>query len=134
MDKRLAAILLDTLPEEVYSTIKVKSIRDPDLGLKEIISLTKTILVYHYERSLVLKRSQASYCKVWNSGLEPRMRDNMRESALTLTCHNCKTPGHKMKYCKQLMEKLDESSSVENGTRKWGSYHHSNSHLNEDCS
>ena len=32
------------------------------------------------------------------------MRDSVRESAMTLTCHICKKPGHKMKDCKQLME------------------------------
>ena len=52
---------------------------------------------------------------------------------MTLTCHNCKKPGHKRKYCKQLMEKSDKSSNVENGTRKWCSYHDSNGHTNKDC-
>ena len=42
------------------------------------------------------------------------MNRNVRESAMTLTCHSCKKSWHKMKDCKQLMEKSDESSNAEN--------------------
>ena len=38
-NERLATIILDALPEEMYTTIKLQSIRDPDLGLEEIISM-----------------------------------------------------------------------------------------------
>ena len=117
----------------MYSTVKVHPIRDPNLGLEETISMTKTIVINHYERSLVPKRSQELYRKIWNDGLESRIRNNVRESAMTLTCHSCKKPGHKMKDCKQLTKKSNKSSNVESGTRKWCSYHHSNDHLNEDC-
>ena len=51
---------------------------------------------------------------------------------MTLTCHHSKKPGHKKKDCKELMGKSDKSSNVENGTKKWGSYHHSNGHSNEN--
>ena len=59
-NKSLVTIILDALPEESYSTIKVQSIRDPDLWLEEIISMMKTISII-CERSSVPKRSQESY-------------------------------------------------------------------------
>ena len=108
-DKRLTTIILDALPEDMYSTVRMQSIRDPDLELEEIISMTRTIFVHNLERSSVHKRSQESYRKVRNIGRESRT-DNVRESAVTLICHNCKKPGHKKK-CKQLMEKWDNKSS-----------------------
>ena len=49
---------------------------------------------------------------------------------MTLTCHNCKKPGHKMRDCIELVGKSD---NVENGTRKWCSYLQFNGHSNEDC-
>ena len=79
----------------MYSTVKVHSIIDPNLGLEETVSMTKTIVKNHYERSLVPKRSQELYRKIWNDGLESRIRNNVRESAMTLTCHNCKNQGIK---------------------------------------
>ena len=82
----------------MYFTIKVKPIRDSDLGLEEIMSITETIFVNHSERSSVPKTSQESYRKVRNnSGREPTMND--RESAMTtvITCHNSKRPGHTKK-------------------------------------
>ena len=79
----------------------------------------KTIFINHSERSSVPKRSRESYRKSRDSGREPIMRDNnVRKSAMTLTCHNYKTPGHKMKDCKQLFKKSDKSSDVENGKKK----------------
>ena len=33
-NERLTNVILDALPEEQYSTNKLKSIRDPDLGLE----------------------------------------------------------------------------------------------------
>ena len=53
--------------------------------------------------------------------------------ATVITSHNCKRPGHKKKGCNQLNKQSDKSSYVENGTRKWCSYHQSNGHSNEDC-
>ena len=110
----------------------MQSIRDPKIGLEEIISMTKTIFINHSERPSVPKRSQESYRKVRNSSREPRS-DNVRESAMTLTCHYCKKPGHKMKDCKQLKRKSDKSSHMENGKRKWFSYHQCTNLLNKDC-
>ena len=109
----------------------MQSLRDPDLGLEEIIGMMKTIFVNHWERSSVSKRSKESYRKVRSSGREPRT-DNVRESVMTLTCHNCKKPGDKKKDCKELMGKPEKPSYVENGTRKWSSYHYSNGHSNKN--
>ena len=44
-DERLTTIILDALPEEIYFTNKMKSIRDPELGLGQIISMMKTIFI-----------------------------------------------------------------------------------------
>ena len=76
-NERLKIIILDAVPEEMYSTIKVQSTRDSDLGLEQIISIMKTIFMIRYERSLVPERSQESYRKSRNSGREPKMRDNV---------------------------------------------------------
>ena len=37
-NERLTTIIVDALPEEMYSTVKMQSVRDPDVGLEEIIS------------------------------------------------------------------------------------------------
>ena len=94
-DERLTTIILDALPpEEMYSTVKMQSVRDSDLlGLEEAIGMLETIFINHSERSSVPKRRKESYRKVRSSGSEPRT-DNVRESAMTLTCHHCKKPGH----------------------------------------
>ena len=131
-DECLTTIILDALPEEMYSTVKMQSIRYPDLGLEEIVGMMKTVFINYSERSSIPKKSQELYRKVRNSGRQPRT-NNARESAITLICHNYKKSGHKKKDCKELMEKSDKSSNMENVTRKWCSYHHSNGRLNENC-
>ena len=105
--------------------------QDPDLGLEKIIGMMKTIFMNYSERPLVPKRSKESYQNVLSSGSEPRT-DNVRESTITLTCHHYKKSGHKKNDCKELMGKSDKPSNVENGTRKWYSYHHSSRHSNEN--
>ena len=105
-DERLKTIILDALPEEMHSAVKMQSIRDRDLGLGAIIRMMKTVVINHSEESSVPKRRQELYRKVWNSGRESRT-DNERESTMTLTCHNCKKPGHEKKDCKELMGKSD---------------------------
>ena len=40
-DERLTTLILHALPEEMYSTVKVHSTRDPNFGLEEIISMAK---------------------------------------------------------------------------------------------
>ena len=93
----------------------------------------KTIFINYFERSSVPIRSQESYRKSRDSSREPTM--NGRESAMTIaiTCHNCIRPGHKKKYCNQLNKWTNKSSNVENGKRKWCSYHQTNGHLNKNC-
>ena len=88
----LQGINIDALPGDMYSTVKMQSTTDPDLGLEEIVGMMKIIFVNHSARSSVPKRSQESYRKIWNSAREPRI-DNVRESAMTLTCHNSKKQG-----------------------------------------
>ena len=83
----------------MYSTVRMQSVRDPDLGLEEIIGMVKTIFIDHSERSSVPERSKESYRKVWSSVREPRT-DNMRESAMTLTCHHYKSRGMKRKIAR----------------------------------
>ena len=127
----LGEAVTDERLTKIYSTVKKQSIRDPVLGLKGILSMAKTIFINHSERSSVPKISQESYRKVRNSGREP-ISDKVREPAMTLTCNNCKKPGHEMKYYKQLKGKSDKPSHAENGKRKWCSYHHSDGHSNKD--
>ena len=116
-DERLTTIILDALPEEMNSTVRTQSVKDPDLGLEEIIGMSKTIFINHPEMSSVPKRSKASCRKVWSNAHEPGT-DNVCESAMTLTCHYyCKKAGHKKKHCKELLGKSDKPSNVENGTK-----------------
>ena len=68
----LTTIILHALPEEMYSRVKIQSIRDPGLGLEEVIGMTTTIFLNHSETSSVPKGSRESYRKVRNSGHEPR--------------------------------------------------------------
>ena len=59
----------------------MQSIRDSDLGLEEIISMTKNIFIIHFERSSVPEKSQESYRKSHDSsGREPKI--NGQESAM----------------------------------------------------
>ena len=53
--ERLTTILLDSLPAEKYSTIKIPAVRDPDSSLREIESIIKKTLINHSERSSVEK-------------------------------------------------------------------------------
>ena len=104
-NERLSTAILDALPEEMYSTVKIQTIRDLDLEIGEIISMTNTIFINHSERSSVPKKSQELYRKSRDiSGREPTMND--RESAMvtTIIIHNCKRPGHKKKDCNPLMK------------------------------
>ena len=65
----------------------------------EIVGMMKTIFIKHSERSSVPKRSKESYRKVRSNGREPRT-DNVRESTMTFTCHNCRNPWHKRTIAK----------------------------------
>ena len=116
---RSKTIIIDALPDELYSTIKVASIREPEFGLEKIIGMMRAMFINHSERSSGPKWRQESYHKYRdNSGRETTMND--RESAMTtaIACHNCKRPGHKKKSCNRLNENSDKLGSVEDGTRK----------------
>ena len=90
-------------PEDIYSTSKMQSIRDLELGLEDIISMKKTIFINHLERSPVPKRNQESYCRSHdNSGRESTMNGQESGMATVITCHNCKGPRHKNKDCNRL--------------------------------
>ena len=69
-EERLTTILLDALPEEMYSTVKMQSVRDPDLGLEDIIGMMKTIFINHSDCASVPKRSKESCRKIRSSGSE----------------------------------------------------------------
>ena len=113
-NERLTTIILDALPKDMYSIVKVQSIRDPGLELEEKNSITKTIFTNYSEISSVPKRSQESCRKSRDSGHEPTMYG--RESVLntTVTCHDCKRPGHKKKDCTQLIKRPNK--------RRWSTY------------
>ena len=46
----LTTAILDALPEDMYSTDEMQSIRDLDLEIEEITSMTNTIFINHSER------------------------------------------------------------------------------------
>ena len=116
-NERLETVILDALPDERYSRTKVQSVRDPNIGLEEIMMM-KTVFINHSERSSVPKISQESSRESRDWGRDPKM--NSRESAMAtiITCHNCKKPGHRKKDCKQLTKRTNTPSNVENGKRK----------------
>ena len=96
-NERLATITLNALSEEKYSTIELQSIRDPDLGLEEIISMMKTIFINHSEKSSVPERSQAPYRKRYDSGRKSTTNSRELAVATVITCHKCKRPEHEIK-------------------------------------
>ena len=53
----LTTIILDALPAELYSTVNLEAIRDPDLSLKEIERMMRTIFINHSERVSVKKKT-----------------------------------------------------------------------------
>ena len=63
-DERLTTIILDALPEKMYSTTKTQSIRDPELGLEKTIGMMKTIFSNHSERYSVPKEVKSRNVKV----------------------------------------------------------------------
>ena len=73
-NERLTTIIIDALPAEKYSTIKVQAIRDPALSLKQILCMMKMIFLNHLERLLATKKNEESNC---------RGRENGRESAVS---------------------------------------------------
>ena len=93
--EHLTTIILDALPAEMYSTVKIKAIRDPDLSLEQIKRMMTTIFINHSERVSETKNNQES---------NRRCRENGRESAMStpfITCHYCKKTGHEVRDCKK---------------------------------
>ena len=53
-------IILDALPADMYSTVKLEKIRDPCLNLEQIQRMLRTIFVNYSERVSVTKNNQKS--------------------------------------------------------------------------
>ena len=79
----------DALPAEMYSTVKLEAMRDPDLSLEQIQRIMRTISINHSERLSVTKNNPES--KRYQ-GSNRRGRETGRESAMLtalITCHYC---------------------------------------------
>ena len=128
--ERLTTIILDALPAEKYSTVKLEAIRDPDLSSEQIQRMMRAIFINHSQRMSVTKNNPESNTY---QGSNHRGRETGRESAMSIaliTCHYCKKPGHKVRDCKKLEKEYEmEKSGKFNGEReiKWCSYHQTNS-------
>ena len=97
-------IILDALPHEMYSTVKLEAIRDPGLSLEQIQQMMITVFINPSETLSVTKKNQ-EFKRYQESNR--RGRENDRESAIStvfITCHNCKKPGHKVRDCKRKLE------------------------------
>ena len=107
--ERLATITLDALPAEMYSSAKLEAIWDPNLSLKQIQWMMRTIFITHSERVLMtknnseLKKYQGSNRRGWENGRESAM------STAFITCHYCKKPGHKVRDCKKKSGRVETS-------------------------
>ena len=58
--ERLTTIILDALPAEMYSTVKLEAVRDPNLSLEHIQRMTRTIFINHSERLSATKNHSES--------------------------------------------------------------------------
>ena len=58
--ERLTTVILDVLPTEMHSTVKLEAIRDPDLSLEQIQRMMRTIFINHSERLSVTKKNPES--------------------------------------------------------------------------
>ena len=104
--ERLTTIILDALPSEMYSTVKLEAIRDPDLSLDQVQRMMRTIFINHSER-LSMTKKNPEYNRY--QGSNRRGRETGRESAMStafITCHYCKKAGHKVKECKNWRETI----------------------------
>ena len=71
----LATIILDALPAEMYSTVKLEAIQDPDLSLEQIQRMMRNIF-NHLKRVPVTKNNQES--KMYQQS-NHRGREHVRE-------------------------------------------------------
>ena len=100
--ERLATIILDALPAEMYSIVKLEAIRDPNLSSEHIQRIMRTISINHLEMLSVTKNNQESKRYQYSNR---RGRENSRESAMStafITCHYRKKPGNKVRNCKRI--------------------------------
>ena len=58
--ERLTTIILHALPAEMYSTVKLEAIRDPDLSLEHVQRTMRTILINHSERVSATKKNHGT--------------------------------------------------------------------------
>ena len=88
--ERLTTIILDVLPAEMHSTVKLEAIRDPNLSLEHIQRMIRTIFSHHSERVSVTRNNQ-EFKKYQESNR--RGQENYRESAMStasIICYYCK--------------------------------------------
>ena len=134
--ERLTTTIHDALPAEMYSTVKLEAIRDPDLSLEHIQRMMRTLFINHSERLSVTKKNPESNRY---QGSNRRERKTGRESAMStalITRHCCKKPGHKVRDCKKLEKEyeMDKSEKLNHEReKKWCSYHQTNSHSDKQC-
>ena len=132
--ERLTTIIIDALPAEMYSTVKLEAIQDPDLSLEQIQRMMRTIFINHSKRLSVTKNNPE-----FNryQGANRRGRETGRESAMStalITCHYCKKPGHKVNECKKLEIDCErEKSRNHEREKKLFSYHQTSSHSDKQC-
>ena len=104
--ERMTTIILDALPADMYSTVKLEAIRDPDLSLEQTQRMMRTIFINHSERSSVTK-DNPEYNR--HQGSNRRGRETGGESAMStafINCHYCKKAGHKVRECDKIGERL----------------------------
>ena len=138
LTERLTTIILDALPAEMYSTVKLEAVRDPDLSLEQIQRMMRTIFISHSERLSVTKNKQES--KEYQES-NRRCREKGEESAMSTaffitTGHFFKKSGHKVRDCKKLEREHEMKKSgtlTHEREKKWCSYHRTNSHSDKQC-
>ncbi|CAN0450095.1 unnamed protein product [Ascophyllum nodosum] len=84
--ERMTTIILDALPGDMYSTVKLEAIRDPDLSLEQTQRMMRTIFINHSERLSVTKNNP-EYSKY--QGSNRRGRETGRESAMSTALITC---------------------------------------------
>ena len=104
--ERLTIIILDALPAEIYSTVKLEAIQNPDLSLQYIQWMMRVKCINHLARMSVTKKNE-EFKRYQESNR--RGRQNGRESAMltvSITCHYCKK---NRSESKGLRKKIGES-------------------------
>ena len=131
----LTTIILDVLPADMYSTVKLETIRDPDLSLEQTQRMRRTIFINHSERLSVTKTNLESNRY---QGSNRKGRETGRESAMStalITCHYCEKAGNKARECKKMERDCEmEKSRNHEREKNWCSYHQTSSHSdNKQC-